>query len=205
MLLLLAAAMVLGAIAERLKQSAVVGYMLAGVIIGPMIAADDTISAISQLGIALLLFSVGLEFSFDRLKRSGVGPWILGGCQVVVTMFAVMMVCAWRLGMTAKGAFVVGAALSLSSTAVVLRALQERAEVDTMHGRRSLGILLFQDLAVIPLVLIVSSLGQGRVGTRASARRCWSSSASPSRLFVRLLPDQPVRPAAVPRGQAAVA
>lgn len=160
MLALLATAMLLGAIAERLKQSAVVGYMLAGVIIAPLIATDNTINAISQLGIALLLFSVGLEFSFDRLKRFGLGPWILGGCQVVATMFAVMAVGQF-FGMSAKGAFVVGAALSLSSTAVVLRALQERSEVDTLHGRRSLGILLFQDLAVIPLVLIVSSLGKG--------------------------------------------
>jgi CPA2 family monovalent cation:H+ antiporter-2 len=158
MLALLAAAMILGAIAERLKQSAIVGYMLAGVIIAPLIATDDTINAISQLGIALLLFSIGLEFSFERLKRFGVGPWLLGGCQVVATMAVVMPVCL-GFGMSAKGAFVVGAALSLSSTAVVLRALQERAEVDTMHGRRALGILLFQDLAVIPLVLIVSSLG----------------------------------------------
>lgn len=160
MLALLATAMILGALAERLKQSAVVGYMLAGVIIAPLIASDDTINAVSQLGIALLLFSVGLEFSFDRLKRFGVGPWILGGCQVVATMFAVIML-ATSFGMSLKGAFVVGAALSLSSTAVVLRSLQERAEVDTLHGRRALGILLFQDLAVIPLVLIVSSLGQG--------------------------------------------
>lgn len=159
-LVLLAAAMLLGAVAERLKQSAVVGYMLAGVVIAPLIATDDTINAIAQLGIALLLFSVGLEFSFERLKRFGIGPWILGGCQVVATMFAVMTVATW-FGMGVKGAFVVGAALSLSSTAVVLRSLQERAEVDTLHGRRALGILLFQDLAVIPLVLIVSSLGQG--------------------------------------------
>jgi len=160
MLALLAAAMILGAVAERLKQSAIVGYMLAGVIIAPLIAAGDTINAISQLGIALLLFSIGLEFSFDRLKRFGIGPWILGGCQVVATLIVVMAI-GMGFGMTAKGAFVVGAALSLSSTAVVLRALQERAEVDTMHGRRALGILLFQDLAVIPLVLIVSSLGRG--------------------------------------------
>jgi len=159
MLFLLAAAMLLGALAERLKQSAVVGYMIAGVIIAPLIASADTINAIAQLGIALLLFSVGLEFSFDRLKRFGIGPWVLGGLQVVVTLFAVMGVGMF-FGLSAKGAFVVGAALSLSSTAVVLRALQERSEVDTMHGRRALGVLLFQDLAVIPLVLIVSSLGQ---------------------------------------------
>jgi len=159
-LLLLAAAMILGALAERLKQSAVVGYMLAGVLIAPLIGTGDTINAISQLGIALLLFSVGLEFSFDKLKRFGVGPWVLGGLQVVFTLFAVMGVGVY-FGLTVKGAFVVGAALSLSSTAVVLRSLQDRAEVDTMHGRRALGVLLFQDLAVIPLVLIVSSLGVG--------------------------------------------
>ncbi|MDX1682498.1 MAG: cation:proton antiporter, partial [Phycisphaeraceae bacterium] len=166
---LLAAAMLLGAIAERLKQSAVVGYMLAGVLVSlliPLIGADDTeqatpiVQAISQLGIVLLLFSVGLEFSFERLKKFGIGPWILGGAQVTVTLAATMAI-GTALGLSAKGAFIVGAAVSLSSTAVVLRALQERSEVDTLHGRRALGVLLFQDLAVIPLVLIVGSLGQG--------------------------------------------
>ena len=90
MMLLLATAMVFGAVAERLRQSAVIGYIIAGVVIAPIISSDDTLQAIAQLGISLLLFSVGLEFSFAKLRRFGAGPWILGGLQVAVTLVAIM-------------------------------------------------------------------------------------------------------------------
>ncbi len=170
-LLLLLAALVLGALAERLKQSAILGYLLAGTLLGPNALnlvsshSDDAVAAgpglvevLAELGVALLLFSIGLEFSFRRLRR--LGPAALGGgaLQVVVTV-ALGAGVALAGGLSLKTALAVGAIVTLSSTACVLRVLLSRAELESIHGRLATGILLVQDLAVVPLVLFLGILG----------------------------------------------
>ncbi len=171
-LVLLAAAMVLGAIFDRLRQSAMVGYLLAGVLVGPhvlnlVISSEDvvdaprlTVDAIAELGVALLMFSIGLEFSVSKLRAMGAKTLLAGLLQIVGTM-AVFGGGAMALGQDFSAAVAIGAIVSLSSTAVVLPMLAARSEVDSVHGRFALGILLLQDVAVIPLVLIVASLGSG--------------------------------------------
>ncbi|MBM3320809.1 MAG: cation:proton antiporter [Candidatus Eisenbacteria bacterium] len=154
---LLAAALALGALCERLRQSALLGYLLAGALLGPngldIAATGEEITGLAEVGVALLLFSVGLEFSWKRLRE--MGPIALGGgtLQVVATGL-LAAAAASALGVSPRGAIVLGGALALSSTAGVLRMLMTRAEVDSVHGRHALGILLLQDLAVIPLVLL---------------------------------------------------
>lgn len=164
LILLLSLAMLLGVIAERLKQSAVVGYMLAGVLVANVGEPLDDISnveTLSQLGVILLMFTIGLEFNWSRLKRLGLTALTSGSLQIGISIIVAMGLGLLLLDVedTLKASFAIGAALALSSTAVVLPVLQKRSEADTVHGRFALGVLLVQDLAVVPLVLIVGALG----------------------------------------------
>jgi CPA2 family monovalent cation:H+ antiporter-2 len=161
-LILLLTALVLGVVCERLRQSAILGYLAAGTLLGPnalqFISSASEVSALAELGVALLLFTIGLEFSWPRLRRLGAAALGGGTVQVVVTMVLGAMV-ALSFGMSARPALAIGAIVALSSTACVLKLLVSRAEIESNHGRHALGILLMQDIAVVPLVLLVTVLG----------------------------------------------
>lgn len=161
-LILLFAALALGALCERFGQSSILGYLLAGTLLGPnaldMMPNHHAVAAIAELGVALLLFTIGLEFSWRRLR--GLGPIAVGvgTLQVLLTGAAATGACL-VLGLGGSASVAVGAMIALSSTACVLRVLVSRAEIDSVHGRNALGILLLQDISLIPLVLIVTALG----------------------------------------------
>ena len=157
--LILAIAFVLGAIAQKLKQSAIIGYLIAGAVVGPLLFNTEAIRQVAELGVALLLFSIGLEFSFSRLKKLGSIALVGGTLQVSITLaiFALLLIPFLDLSTSVA----LGAMAALSSTAVVLRVLVDRAAIDSVYGRNALGILLLQDIAVVPLVLLVSVLTQG--------------------------------------------
>ena len=158
-LLLLLGAFLLGALAQRLKQSAIIGYLLAGIVLGPLLFNRQAVMSVAELGVALLLFSIGLEFSLVRLKRMGSIALVGGSLQVLLTMglFAGLFV----LFHPPASALAIGALVALSSTAIVLRVLVDRAEIDSVHGRSALGVLLVQDVAVVPLVLFITILTGG--------------------------------------------
>jgi len=162
LVLLLAAALLLGMLLERLGQSAILGYLLAGTLMGPsmlnVVHADSGVPILAELGVSLLLFAIGLEFSATRLIR--LGRLALGGgtLQVLLTL-GLASTIAWLSGVGGKTALAIGAMVALSSTACVLRVLIDRGEIDSVHGRSALGILLLQDVAVVPLVLFVTMLG----------------------------------------------
>ena len=172
LVLLLLASLVFGAVAERLRQSAIVGFLLAGMILGPnvlgLVRSDAEVALIAELGVALLLFAIGLEFSWKRLRGLGAPSLIAGVVQVVATTIVAALVTA-ALGQTWAVALAIGAILALSSTASVLHVLRARAELESIHGNHALAILLVQDLAVVPLVLLVSVLSQGAHSEGASA------------------------------------
>lgn len=156
--LLLAAAFVLGALAQQLRQSAIIGYLAAGIVLGPVLFNAKVVGQVAELGVALLLFSIGLEFSYSRLRKLGPMALVGGTLQVIITMVAFGLLMTTVLKPSA--AVAVGAMIALSSTAVVLRVLVDRSAVDSVHGRNALGILLLQDMAVVPLVLLVTVLTQ---------------------------------------------
>ena len=159
LVLLLAVAFVLGVGARRLKQSAIIGYLLAGTILGPTLFDRQALADWGELGVALLLFSIGLEFSFKRLKRLGFRALLGGVLQVTVTLALFALIFSFR---NATGPAVAwGAMVAVSSTAIVLRLLMDRAEMDSVSGRTALGILLLQDLAVVPLVLSLTVMSHG--------------------------------------------
>ena len=168
-LILLLTAMVLGALCERFKQSAILGYLFAGMLLGPnaldWMPNHHAVSMIAELGVALLLFAIGLEFSWHKLRN--IGAIALGGgtLQVILTVALSAVVCL-ILGLGGRPAVAIGSMIALSSTACVLRLLVSRAEIDSTYGRNALGILLLQDIAVIPLVLIVTVLGSRDSGVQ---------------------------------------
>ncbi|MDF1814406.1 MAG: cation:proton antiporter [Verrucomicrobiales bacterium] len=164
LLAVLGIALIAGVLFERFRQSAILGYLVAGMIVGPgvlgVVSGESSVSAMAELGVSLLLFAIGLEFSAKRLLR--LGPVAVGGgsLQVMITLGCAAGIVK-IFGLEWKPAFAVGAAVALSSTACVLRLLIDQAEIDSVHGRTALGILLLQDVAVVPLVLLVSMLGGG--------------------------------------------
>ena len=167
---LLSVALLLGMVFERLRQDAVGGYLVAGILLGPGVSGwisnvEDYLT-LAQLGVALLLFTIGLEFSWRRLRELGSVALFGGTIQILLTA-VIAAIVGITVGFSPAEAIVVGAALSLSSTAVVLRVLTNRAMLDSLHGRNSLGILLLQDLAVVPLVVLISALGESRPGPAA--------------------------------------
>lgn len=163
-LTLLGLAWVLGAVAERLRQNAIVGYLLAGMVLGPhalhWVQSEEQMEILGELGVSLLLFTIGLEFSWPRLRRLGKVA-LLGGTMQVIATLGVGALIALAFGLAMKTAIVVGAMIALSSTACVLRMLSERAEMDSQHGRGALGVLLLQDIAVVPLVLMTGLFAEG--------------------------------------------
>ncbi len=160
----LAAAVVTVPLFRRFKLGAVLGYLAAGVIIGPcglkFVSAVDNVMHFAELGVVLLLFVIGLELQPSRLwvlRRSVFG---LGSAQVMVTGLVVGAI-VMALGMGFEAALVIGLGLAMSSTAFVLQILAEKGQLTARHGRASFAILLFQDLAVIPLLALIPLLGAG--------------------------------------------
>jgi CPA2 family monovalent cation:H+ antiporter-2 len=147
---------------ERLRASPLVGYLLAGVLIGPagfkIVTTPEEVEPLAELGIMMLMFSIGLELTFERLKVMRNKVLLLGLAQIVLTG-VVLGGIGLKAGFSLGGALVVGASLALSSTAVVLQLLSERHELATRTGRAAMAILLIQDLAIGPLLVLVPVLG----------------------------------------------
>jgi CPA2 family monovalent cation:H+ antiporter-2 len=166
-LILLVAALVLGTVATKLRQNAIIGYIFAGMIVGPnvlgIIETRKEMLVIAELGAALLLFNIGLDFSFRKLLRIGGKIYIGGFLQILITGLAGYIV-ALAMGAKSAASVAVGAAIAMSSTACVMKVLTEKTKTESVFGRYSIGILLFQDIALVPLVLLVSYLSgsQGR-------------------------------------------
>ena len=159
---LLVAAAVAAYAVSRLGQVPIVGFLLAGVIIGPnalgLVESIDTVNAAAELGVILLLFTIGIEFSLDRLfaiRRLIVGG---GGLQVALALALTAGICL-LVGASASEAAFSGMLVALSSTAIVVKLLADRHETDTRAGRVQVGLLIFQDLAIVGFVLMVPMLG----------------------------------------------
>ncbi|GLR11825.1 potassium transporter [Chitinimonas prasina] len=176
---LLASAVVAVPLLKRLGLASVLGYLAAGVAIGPwglgLIAQPDAILHTTEFGVVLLLFIIGLELQPSRLWVLRRAVFGLGGAQVLLTSLLLALL-AWLLGLPWLAAIVAGLALSLSSTAFVLQMLAEKNQLTTRHGRDGFAVLLFQDLAVIPLLAILPLLSP--LASTASRPPAWVSLAA---------------------------
>ncbi|VVN48208.1 Glutathione-regulated potassium-efflux system protein KefC [Pseudomonas fluorescens] len=159
-------------LAKRLQLGAVLGYLFAGVIIGPsvlgLIGNPQSVSHISELGVVLLLFIIGLELSPRRLWVMRKAVFGVGLAQVLLTGSVIGVFALFVFGQSLNSAIVLGLGLALSSTAFGLQSLAERKELTSPHGRLAFAILLFQDIAAIPLIAMVPLLAGGDHTTTAA-------------------------------------
>jgi CPA2 family monovalent cation:H+ antiporter-2 len=167
LIILLAVSLPITYVFHRAKLPALVGFLVTGVLIGPFGAAVVTetsvVERLADIGVVLLLFTVGLEFSIaDIVKASR--PFLVGGGLQVLLTVAVVLGLAILLGFPAPQALFFGFLASLSSTAIVLKMYTDRNELDATHGRLSTGILLFQDIAVVPMMLLLPVLSTAGAG-----------------------------------------
>ncbi len=154
---------------NRLRIPALVGFLVTGILAGPhglgLIKAVHEVEIMAEIGVILLLFTIGMEFSLTTLLRIKKSILLGGTTQVLLTLI-VFFVLALQMGRTVGESLFVGFLVSLSSTAIVLRLFQERAEMDSPHGQTSLAILIFQDMIVVPMMLLTPILAgiQGNIG-----------------------------------------
>lgn len=160
---------------RRVGQPPLVAYLFVGVLLGPWVsralANEEVVSHLGELGVVLLMFTLGLEFNLAKLRSMRQHVFVLGALQVgstlILSVLMLLLLPAWMISRLLpaeadwKTGFVIGAALAMSSTALITKLLAERRELESEHGRRAFGVLLFQDLAVIPLLIVIPALGGG--------------------------------------------
>jgi len=177
LLLVLLASVPIAFIFNLLRLPTIVGFMITGVLIGPyglrLIRDVHAIELLAEIGVVLLLFTIGLEFSLRRILEMKRTVLLGGGLQVILTTLLASAL-AYLLGRPVNQAIFFGFLFALSSTAIVLKSYIDRAEIDSPHGRAGVGILLFQDLSVVPMMLMIPILS----GSRGS---------SPSRIILTLV------------------
>ena len=174
-LLYLMAAVLGVAVCRLLRLPAILGYLLVGVLIAPQTLGlawgqdSGDIKHLAEYGVVFLMFVIGLEFNLNKLRAMRRLVFGLGLCQVLLTMalgsagllvLAAMLPAGWGLdSVNWQGALALGGAMAMSSTAIVMKMVADRMELDSEHGRRVVGVLLFQDLAVVPLLVLIPALG----------------------------------------------
>ena len=161
-LILLVSSVLAVAMFRAFRLPAMLAYFLVGVALGPytfgLLPDTNANREFAEFGIVFLMFSIGLEFSLPQLYAMRKKVLGLGGAQVVVSL-TISMIVAKLAGLDWPAAFVIGSALTMSSTAIVSKILAERVDLNSRHGRLSIGVLLFQDIAVVPVLVLIPALG----------------------------------------------
>jgi len=164
-LILLALSVVSILVIDRFRLSPLIGYLLVGLLISPnttgLIPFSDTTRFLGEIGVVFLLFSIGLDFSLSRFYTMRHTVLGLGGGQVIIGTLSGFII-AWSLGMSWQAAFILGGALALSSTALVMKQLVDQFELQSEHGLTAFGILLFQDMAAVPFLVLIPILAQSQ-------------------------------------------
>src|SRR5216110_3481624 len=162
---------------HRLKLPALPGFIVAGVLLGPnalgLVSDVHQVESLAEVGVILLLFTIGIEFSLSRLREMGRQVVIGGGAQVLLTV-ALSAALAVGLGLAWPVAVLLGFLVALSSTAIVLKGLADKGEIDTPHGRLATGVLIFQDLCVVPMMLVLPFLAGAADGEGGAAGLAWA-------------------------------
>jgi len=160
-LVLLASAVIFTALFRRFRLPPVLGYLTVGAIVGPYglswIPDHETIRELADFGVVFLMFTIGLEFSLSKMIAMKHKVFGLGGLQVLLTTLVGMLVAIFR-GVHIPAAFVIAGVMAMSSTAIVSKQLTEQLELNTKAGQNAISVLLFQDLAVIPFLILIPSL-----------------------------------------------
>jgi monovalent cation:H+ antiporter-2, CPA2 family len=201
-LLYLVAAVFGVVICRSLKLPPMLGYLAVGVLIGPNALAfahdSASIQYLAEFGVVFLMFAIGLEFNLPKLRALKTAVFGIGMAQVVLTIAGAMLGnafliagfsmlgVAWELGW--QGALVLGSAMAMSSTAIVVKLMAERLELESPHGRLVMGVLLFQDLAVVPLLVLIPALNSS--GSEMVSALAWAGLKAAALLGVLLYGGQ---------------
>ena len=159
-------AVILGIILKRFDVPPIVGYILSGIVLVNIIGNDGqnshTLEQIAEFGIVFLMFTIGLEMKLENLMQMRKQVFAYGGLQVGLSMLFFTLMSHYIIGLDIKASIVIGGALSLSSTAIVLKILNDTNNITKQYGQNSLGMLIFQDLAVIPILLVMTILSNSQ-------------------------------------------
>jgi monovalent cation:H+ antiporter-2, CPA2 family len=170
LILLLLVSLPINIVFHKIKLPSVMGYLIAGVLIGPyglqLISDIPSVKELAEIGVVLLLFVIGLEFSLGRLLKNLASVIGVGGLQLGLTTITIWFVFK-TMGFQQSQSIALGLIVALSSTAIVLKMITDYAEIDTLHGKLCIGTLLFQDLCVVPIMLLLPLLGQSEAHTSA--------------------------------------
>lgn len=165
LLIILLISVVIVSILRRLQLPTILGYLLTGILVSPywlgFVEKSNDLESISHFGVVFLLFMIGLELSFPKLVSMRRNLFFLGGGQVFITTAIILAIGYFLEPLSTAGSVALAGALALSSTAVVTKQLVEQSELQTRHGQLALSILLFQDLAAVPFLIIIPALAQG--------------------------------------------
>ena len=161
LLLLLTISIIITAVCQRIKIPVIIGYILVGILVGPhaigIVPASKGIHFIAEFGIVFLMFTIGLEFSLIHLLKLKKDVFIYGGLQVSLSIIATLLIGIY-LNLTIAQSLIVGSIIAMSSTAIVIKQLTEQLEINSPYSQHAIGILLFQDLAVIPILILLPNL-----------------------------------------------
>lgn len=186
LLVIFAVAVVVVMALRKIGLPPIAGLIVAGVLLGPgvlgLVGDAQQVEVLAEVGVVLLLFGIGLELSLNRLLRL-LRPILLGGGLQVLLSLTVVFAVAYGLDFPLGQAALLGCMLALSSTAIVLRGLESRGEIDAPHGRLTLGILLFQDLCVVPMLLLIPILA----GVSGDSASTWLTLAKAAGVLVAVL------------------
>ncbi len=173
MLVIVAASFVAVALLARRRLSPIVGYLAVGVLMGPhglnLLPATEGVRLLGELGVAFLMFIVGLEFSLPRMIAARGVVFGMGGLQVAATT-VLAAVLTWAFGLGWMAGLVLGGAVAMSSTAISAKQLADQGELNTQHGRLAIGMLLFQDLASVPFLVLIDALRSSESAAVAGLR-----------------------------------
>lgn len=176
-LILLALAIFVSALFRRLQIPTLLGYICVGILVGPYTLGwfvdNKSTNDLAEFGVVLLLFTIGLEFSLTKLKAMKFRVFGYGGLQVILTILATTAV-AIELGISLPQSLVIASIVAMSSTAIVTKLLSDQAELGSNYGLNAVGILLFQDLAVIPLLIMIPSLAGNMLGPSLFSTIAWA-------------------------------
>lgn len=154
---------ILISISRRAHIPAILNYIAVGVVVGPFglgfIHSEENVKFLAEFGVVFLLFAIGLEFSLSQMVAMRKAVFGLGSMQVLITGLVVFLASHFVFGLSFETSFVIASAFALSSTAIVIKQLTEQSEIQTRHGRATVGILIFQDIMAIPLLILIPALG----------------------------------------------
>lgn len=163
---ILLAAFVVSYIVRALKQPIILGYIIAGMLISPFLIkmgySGDLVGTFSQIGIAFLLFIVGLHLNPKVIKEVGLPSLVVGLGQIILTFGLGFLIALKVLGFAPIAAAYIGIALAFSSTIIVMKLLSDKKQLDSLYGKLAIGILIIQDLVAVGVLMFISSLSEGK-------------------------------------------